>query len=68
MEVRSEGDEEEGDPQRRGFWDGVDLHLGFKMQLTEEGQKEREREREGENKKSTNNKYIKIYRIEGMYA
>ena len=48
------GSEEEVDaPERKGFWDGVDLRLDAMMQLMQE------RERERENPKS-NNKIICI--------
>ena len=39
--------EEEDAPERRGFWDGVDFHLGAIEQLT----KERERESVGQTEK-----------------
>ena len=45
--MRSE-EEEVDAPERRGFWDGVDLRLGAIMQ-TNARKREREREREREN-------------------
>ena len=46
--MRSE-EEEVDAPERRGFWDGVDLRLGAIMQTNaRKREREREREREGE--------------------
>ena len=60
------GSEEEEAPERRGFQDRVDLHLGAMKQLT---QKKRDRGREKDNQKSTNNTiYTRIQKLEGTYA
>ena len=48
---------EEDAPERRGFWDGVDLRLGAIEQTNA-----RKRESERDNKKSTNNSSIKEYK------
>ena len=52
--------EEVDAPERRGFWDGVDFHLGAMEQLT------KERGRERNTQKTTNNINININ--EGTYA
>ena len=45
------GSKKEDAPERRGFWDRVDLHLGATEQTNE-------RKRERENQKSTDNNSI----------
>ena len=54
--------EEEDAPERRGFWDGVDFHLGAIEQLMKETGRERNTQ------KSTNNININIKINEGMYT
>ena len=54
--------EEVDAPERRGFWDGVDFHLGAIEQLMKEIWRERNTQ------KSTNNININIKINEGMYA
>ena len=51
------GLEEEDALERKGFWDGVDLHLGAITQTIS-----REREREREKQKNTTNIKIKEYK------
>ena len=51
------GSEEEDAPECRGFWDGVDLHLGAMKQLTQERETEGERETI---RKAPTRQYIKI--------
>ena len=48
-------------PERRGFWDEVDLRLGA-IEQTNARERERERERERDKQKSTNNINIKEYK------
>ena len=49
------GSKEEVDaPERRGFWDGVDLCLGAMKQLTQEREIEGERERQSEKHQQDN--------------
>ena len=54
--------EEKDALKRRGFRDGVDLHLGAIEQLIER-EREREREREGQSEKYQYSQYIRIQRI-----
>ena len=49
------GSEEEDAPECKGFWDGVDLHLGA---IEQANAREKERERERESQKITNNSSI----------
>ena len=51
------GSEEEDALECRGFWDGVDLHLGAMKQLTQERETEGERETI---RKAPTRQYIKI--------
>ena len=62
----SDEEEEEDAPERRGFRDGVDLHLGAMMQLTQEGEKKRKRGRQSKKYQTKNiSKYIELK--VGMY-
>ena len=54
--------EEEDAPERRGFWDGVDFHLGAIEQLMKETGRERNTQ------KSTNNINLNIKINEGTYT
>ena len=54
----SEGEKEDA-PERRGFRDGVDLHLGA---IEQTNARKREREREGDNQKSSNKTDISKYK------
>ena len=49
------GSEKEDAPECKGFWDGVDLHLGV---IEQTNARKRERERERESQKITNNSSI----------
>ena len=55
----SKGEEDDA-PERRGFQDGVDLHLGA-IEQANARERERERERERNTQKSTKeHQYIRI--------
>ena len=57
----SDEEEEEDAPERRGFRDGVDLHLGAMTQLTQEGEKKRKRGRQSKKYQTKNiSKYIEL--------
>ena len=60
------GSKDEDAPERRGFLDGVDLHLDA-IDKTNVNRKEREREKDNQ-KSSRQFKYIKIYWIKSTYA
>ena len=53
-------------PERRGFWDGVDLRLG--VIDTTNVNRNRGRKREEQSKKSEANQIYQIYRKESTYA
>ena len=53
------GSEEDDAPERKGFWDGVDLHYGS-IDITNVNEK-REREERDNQKSSKQFKYIEIY-------